>query len=218
MTAQERLLNSPNKNRRLAIADLELATKLDPKNADYFYALGMAQLGALEIDKMDAAAKSFTEVLRLNSSDQDAYFYRAEANRIYNNPSESLEDSRNKTHKSRDRKQSAISDYTTYLQANPNNANALMGRGLVYIELGLYDNHNYELGIADLTKVINQGKYNEKIYLARGTAYIETGNFSLALDDLNKALQLHDSVKQPEWDLAREEILSEIARAKKGKN
>lgn len=215
MTAQERLLNSPNKNKRLAIADLELATKLDPKNADYFFALGMAQLGALESDKMDAAAKSFTEVLRLNSSDPDAYLYRAEANRIYNNPSESLEDSIKKTHRSRDRKRSAISDYTTYLQSNANNANALMGRGLVYIELGLYDGHNYELGIADLTKVIDQGKNIEKIYLARGTAYIETGKFSLALDDLNKALKLHDSVKQPQLDPKRNEILSEIERAKR---
>jgi tetratricopeptide (TPR) repeat protein len=111
----------------------------------------------------------------------------------------------------------AITEYTTAINIDPNNAQAYANRGAAYAEKGSYDlsipDYNkalelepqniivyynraiaynnlkeYDKAIADCTKVINDlGLKNNWVYFERGIAYFGEQRYSDALNDFYQA-------------------------------
>lgn len=192
---------SLSKNVKLAVADFKKCISLEQKNPRCYSAAGVVLAESeYDVEALEAVVL-LTEAMSLGDKDDELYFYRAEAER-------------NSFGISGNKDEEAIEDYTTFLQSNPTESSrfaALYARSLVYLRTRKFDK-----AVADLDVLAKETVDEELVYLNRGKAYNELGKYSLALADLNKALQLHDKEQQPQFDPKRSEILSEIEQAKKG--
>jgi tetratricopeptide (TPR) repeat protein len=152
----------------------------------------------------DTAIEKCGEAIEADTTQSEAHFYRAES--IRKNPLflrlMSISD------KVKRRNQAGIEDYTEFLKSNPNNIEAIKGRGILSVRVGKYDS-----GIEDLTKVILGETKDAEVYLNRGNAFYNTGNFQLAVLDYTKALQLDATM--PKF---KTEILTNRATAYKKLN
>jgi len=101
----------------------------------------------------------------------------------------------------------AIADFTKAIDLNPNDPTAYFRRGVAYINKGFKDVSAYPLAIADFTKVIELNPDDAKAYDNRGYAYALSGQYTLAVTDLNKALLLSKDQETTDHALR---ILSQI--------
>ncbi|HMB74977.1 MAG TPA: tetratricopeptide repeat protein [Kiloniellaceae bacterium] len=85
----------------------------------------------------------------------------------------------------------AIQDFTAVIKLQPDNADALYARGVLYQEGG-----NLGFAIQDYsTAIAHDGNYYQA-YRARGIAYAEKGDAAFALQDLNQAVEIDDSAPE----------------------
>jgi tetratricopeptide (TPR) repeat protein len=118
------------------------------------------------------AIAAFTEAIKLNSNDAEAYFYRGRAKR---------------------NSEEAIVDFTAAINLNPNHADAYYYRGLAYYgQINIYSNskRKYEEAITDFTAAINLNPNYAAAYHHRGLAYYFTDRTHFAIRDLETALRL----------------------------
>jgi tetratricopeptide (TPR) repeat protein len=110
-----------------AIADIDQAVKLDPKDANAFYNQGVINEHS---EDLDSAIIAYTKSLALAPRDAETYLGRGNAYRSAEQP------------------EMALADYQKALELDPKNMDVLYGRGLAYEALGKKD-----LAIDDLKKV-----------------------------------------------------------------
>jgi len=171
-------------NKYAAIADLTKCTQLEPTKPECFYALGYVQRQTLDKDELDKSAKSFSEAIRLKSTEEDVYFQRAEAYREYYSRDEFFG---NKDTQIRRRWELAVADYTKDIELRPTTIESRMGRGLVYLDL-----EKYNLSVADFTKALDilnaSGKqnpdYRKGILENRARAYMNLGKNTEYCNDM----------------------------------
>ena len=138
----------------------EKAVELNPNLAEAYYFRGMVQL---DNEKADA---DFTKAIELKPNYPEAYFQRGLKNDLNNKRAE------------------AMKDYNKAIELNPNFIDAYMTRAVLY----LLDQKG-QLAIADYTKVIELKPDGESYYV-RGNSYLEIGEYSRAITDLTKSIQL----------------------------
>jgi len=186
--------NSGYKNVRWEVPLSQLATRIPFDNTDIPYsfnpdavspiktgggtAAAASNAGEVAFEKgkkffnnreFNNAIEAFTEAINLGCKDMsNAYYYRADEYRMT---------------KQYDK---AISDCTSAINLNKNNAAAYGTRGESYRMKSEYDK-----AINDCTKAIELNPKSAFAYGARGSAYRMKGNVKQAVSDLNKALELN---------------------------
>jgi tetratricopeptide (TPR) repeat protein len=150
----------------------------------------------------DQAIANYTETIRLNPNDADAYFNRAYtygAKGLYDQaildytkairlePDDALAyNNRGNAYSDKGLYDQAILDYTEAIRLEPDDADAYINRGDVYNAKGLYDQ-----AIADCTKAIRLKPDDALAYCNRGEAYNNKYLFAQAIADFTKAIQLN---------------------------
>ena len=81
---------------------------------------------------------------------------------------------------------SAITDYTTTVQLDPDDAETYASRGAAYGIIGKGDK-----AISDCTKAIELGLNHADIYFNRAIAYNSIREFELAISDYTKTIELN---------------------------
>lgn len=183
-TGLDALTSIGSANKNAAIADLTKCTELSPTKPECFYALGYVQRRTLQTDKLDKAAKSFSEAIRLKTTEEDIYFQRAEAYREFYSRDEFFG---NKDAQIRQRWELAVTDYTKDIELRPDAIESRMGRGLVYLDL-----EKYGLSVTDFTKALallnasgdKNPDYLQGILENRARAYKSLGKNQEACEDL----------------------------------
>ena len=140
--------------------NFEKAIKLNPNLAEAYYFRGRVQL------EHEKAVADFTKAIELKPDYAEAYFRRGLGNDLNN------------------KRAAALKDYNKALEINPKFIDAYMTRAVLY----LLDNKG-QLAIADYTKVIELKPDGESYYV-RGNSYLEIGEYTKAITDLTKSIQL----------------------------
>ena len=148
------------KNYLQALENFEKAIELNPSLAEAYYFRGRVQL---DDKKADA---DFTTAIELRPNYPEAYFRRGLKNDLNND------------------RAAAMRDYNKALELNPKFIEAYMTRAVLY----LLDNKG-ALAIADYTKVLELKPDGESYYV-RGNSYLEIGEYSKAVADLTRSIQL----------------------------
>lgn len=117
------------------------------------------------------AVDAFTEAIRKNPDNMDAYYERAMA------------------YAAAAQFHRAIDDFTQILRHSPDDVNALIGRGACYIHID-----DYQHALPDLSRVIQREPQNEKAYFDRGLAYAGLQQNQKAIDDYTQVIRHH-----PKW-------------------
>jgi tetratricopeptide (TPR) repeat protein len=125
-------------------------------------ALSSAQRGAF-----DRAIADYTQALRLDPDNADAYLERGDAYANIGDPDK------------------AIADYTAALRIDPNFAAAYVSRGLAYGDKGMHDR-----AIEDYTAALRIDPNLAVTYNNRGLAYYKKGMNDRAIEDYNAALRI----------------------------
>ena len=132
-----------------------------------------------------AAILDFSEVLRINPKNANAYYNRGFAHNNLGN------------------KQAAIDDYTQSIRINPHHADAYNNRGVAHRHLGAI-----QAAIEDYTQAIRINPHHADAYYNRGFAYhYNLVNIQAAIDDYTQALQINPNYTQAKKDL-------DVARSK----
>ena len=117
-------------------------------------------------EQYNQAIEHYTETLKLNPNNANAYYNRGIA---YGDKGDN------------DR---AIGDLTKTIEINPNDDAAYNNRGMAY-----WDKGDYNRAIDDYTKTIQLNPNNDA-YNNRGMAYGDKGDYNRAIADFNKAIGL----------------------------
>lgn len=174
-------------NNNSAEKDFTKCTELSPQQSQCFLYLGTAQIRTSELKDMDIPIKSLSEAIRLKTDDSNVYYFRAEANRKYNNVEELLKD---KGKGQKIHRESAIADYTKFISLlkESDALSGYLGRGLTY-----FDMFQYDLAVADMSKIIENKIENEDAYAVRGRSNLEIKKYAQAVVDLTRAIEIHES-------------------------
>ncbi|MBN1365044.1 MAG: tetratricopeptide repeat protein [Syntrophaceae bacterium] len=90
------------------------------------------------------------------------------------------------TETKKDNEPDSIVSYTKAIKKNRQDAEAYLGRGIAYGNLG-----KYKKAIADFNKAIKLSQKDANVYYNRGIAYLKIGNHKKAKKDFNKAIELN---------------------------
>lgn len=144
----------------------------------------------------DDAITEFNKAIEMNSHCDEAYLYRGEAYSKKGNYSQ------------------AITDYTKAIEINPHFVEAFYGRGALYYIQAITDNikaiktnynfagtyiNNYDLAIADYTKVLEIDPSFSEVYEARAKAYFGKMEYDNAWIDMHKAEELGYKSNDPQF-------------------
>lgn len=143
-----------------ALENFDKAVELDPNLAEAYYFRGRVQL---DDKKADA---DFTKAIELKPDYPEAYFRRGLKNDLNND------------------RAAALRDYNKAIELDPKFIDAYMARAVLY----LLDDKG-AAAIADYTRVIELKPDGESYYV-RGNSYLEIGQYSKAVADLTKSIQL----------------------------
>ena len=153
-----------------ALADLDRAIALDPKNARAFRERSNSHRSA---GRIDLALADANEAVRLDPNDAKAFDNRGN---VFNNNGQY------------DR---AIEDYNEAIRLDPRFGLAFMDRGAAY-----YFKMEYERAIADYDEAIRLDPKRDRAYTNRGAAYKKLGRNEQALADESEAIKLDPSVPE----------------------
>jgi tetratricopeptide (TPR) repeat protein len=117
--------------------------------------------------RYDQAIADFSEAIRLDPKNGDAYRYRGAA------------------YSSQMKYSQAIADFGEAIRLDPKDVNAYDDRGEVYQRLAQYDQ-----AIADYSTAIRIDQEHSLIYQDRGEAYESQGKHDQAIADFTKAIQI----------------------------
>ena len=121
----------------------------------------------LEKRHYDAAVAAFTEAIRLDPKNAEAYESRGEA------------------YESKDEHDKAIADYNEAIRLVPKDAGAYCGRGIVYRY-----KHENDKAIADYTEAVRLNPKYAKAFCRRGWTLDSKGERDKAIADYNEAIRL----------------------------
>lgn len=79
----------------------------------------------------------------------------------------------------------SLKDFNEAIRLNPNLADAYYNRGLIYLDLGKYDE-----GLADFDEAIRLKPEFSKSYHGKGIIYLEIGQLEKALDNLTISIEM----------------------------
>jgi tetratricopeptide (TPR) repeat protein len=162
--------------------------ELDPNNAEAYKKRGSAYKEAHDLDvaSNDAAADrwlkddyyvraiaDYTEAIRLNPNDSEAYVLRGLLYEIPAVYDRAIADY-------------AIADYTEAIRVGPNNVEAYKRRGIVYHFFKYDDAH----AIADFSEAIRLDPNDAWTYTARASAYRDKRDYDQAIADYSEAIRL----------------------------
>jgi len=82
--------------------------------------------------------------------------------------------------------ETAVSMFSIAIQANPNNADLYLKRGVAYYSLG-----KKQQALDDYNKAIELNPTLATAFYSRGTAYYALGNMQSAFNDFNKTIELN---------------------------
>jgi len=117
--------------------------------------------------QLDRTISNFSEQIRLNPNDAEAYR------------------SRGVLYCQREMYDQAIGDYNEAIRIAPNNAKDYEGRGMAYC-----GKNNYDQSIADFTEAIRLNPNSKNAYKLRGAAYGMTEEHDKSISDYQAALRL----------------------------
>ncbi|MEB3886897.1 tetratricopeptide repeat-containing serine protease family protein [Lyngbya sp. CCY1209] len=173
----------------------------NPSTASDYYARGAANYGR---GNFRAAINDFTQSLRLDGNNRDAYIFRgvarfdqkdyegaiADYNRalqIDNNYADAYV-GRGLARRQQGDLQGAIADYNRALQIDNNYAYAYVGRGNVHRNQG-----DYEGAIADFNRALQIDPNSADAYHNRGATRVDQKDYEGAIADFNQALQIDNN-------------------------
>ncbi len=159
-----------NRNTSHAIADLDRALALDPKNARAYRERSNAFRSS---GRLDRALADANEAIRLDPEDAEAFDNRGN---VFNN------------NRQYDR---AIADYNEALRLKPHFAQALLDRGAAH-----YFKAEYTAAIADYDEALKLDPKRADIYANRGAAYKKVGRSDRAIQDENEAIKLEPTTPE----------------------
>jgi len=206
-----RFLGGENVN--FAVAAVELAPLLVAKNdtpsplpAGDPAAIRVRRILSRAAEHLNAgeygrAIAEFTEAIRLDPEDADAYSGRAlayyrkldfdsaiaeftEAIRLDPTKADAYY-WRGWAYFGKDDYDGAIADLTEAIRLTPEDAGAYVNRGLAY-----FGKDDYDSAIADLTEAIRLNRENAGTYYFRGSAYQAKGDYDSAIADFTEAIRL----------------------------
>jgi tetratricopeptide (TPR) repeat protein len=180
-----------------AIADLNKAIELDPKNVTAFENRGTLFVRS---GKPDRAIEDYNEAIRLDPhyaqayADRGvAYYVKGDHARAIDNYSEAIRldpkhavsySNRAAAYKKAGRNDRAIADESEAIKLDPSRAEFYDNRGLSYAH-----NRDFDLAIADYDKAISL-KAEAKFFTNRGNAYQYKGNLDRAIADYGDAIRI----------------------------
>jgi tetratricopeptide (TPR) repeat protein len=160
--------------------------------------------GNEKFDRKDykGAIEDYTQVIRLNPSNDDAYFSRGTAHIKLKNYQQAIADftqvlriapndaeayfRRGNAHSALKEDQKAIEDYTQVIRLNPKDDVAYFKRGIARALL-----RDPQKAIEDYTEAIRLNPRYDNAYLGRGNAHFVLKNDQKALEDYDKAIQIN---------------------------
>jgi tetratricopeptide (TPR) repeat protein len=180
-----------------AIADLNTAIELDPKNVTAFESRGTLFVRS---GKPDRAIEDYNEAIRLDPNYAQAhadrgvaYYLKGDYMRAIENYDEAIRldpkhavsySNRAAAYKKAGRNDRSIADQSEAIKIEPGRAEFYDNRGLSYAH-----NRDYDLAIDDYDKAISIKK-EAKFYTNRGDAYQFKGNLDRAIADYGDAIEL----------------------------
>jgi tetratricopeptide (TPR) repeat protein len=147
-----------------AISKYDSIYIIQPANPKLYYNRASAYIYQQKYSK---ALVDLNKSISLDSSYYDAYFNRAFVNAFLNNDA------------------FALGDYSIYLNKYPNDKEALLARGKLYME-----QKEYPSAIKDFKKYLSFNSKNHEVYSSIYYAYKELGNKDLAHKYIDTALML----------------------------
>ena len=183
-----------------AIKNYNLAIKLNPNQAEYYYDLGMTWSA---IGNEKRAIRNYTKAIKVNPSDPYAYYARGVSYFLISDYKKAVQDfldtielkpifyisSSSCCHigiiySNVGTSENAIEWFEKAITADPNCVNAYLGRGIQYSNLGLFNK-----AITDFNKSIKISPNYAAAYYCRAVAYAELNN-PISIKDIKKAAKL----------------------------
>ena len=151
--------------RKLAVADIDEALRLDPENAVAYYVRGTLYA---YLKRHDRVIHDLTESLRIEPGNAQALFHRGIA------------------YGELDELALAIEDLTEAIRLEPGNADAHRARG----DCHRYKEESIDLAIADFNTALGIDPEHPWSYRGRGACYRMMQDFDRAIADYNEAVRL----------------------------
>lgn len=148
----------------LAEKDFLKATTIDPKKAEFWKGLSLAQI---RLEKYKEALESCTKTLEFDRENLESRFFRGFCyDRLgqYGN---------------------AIQDYTRLIEKNPRDANLFTFRSRAYTEIG-----DWAQGILDADVAISLEPRNSPAWMQRGLAKFYEGDIESGIRDMSRAIEI----------------------------
>ena len=167
------------------------------------------QKGKASFDKgdYDAAIAAFSELIRLDPKNAEAYFYRAgafsgkgEYDKAIADCSEAIRlkpgyanaySGRAFAFTMKGDQHEAIADCSEVIRLNPKDAKAYYNRGIVYVKEGEYDK-----AIVNFTEAIRLDQKDATAYAARGSAFGNKRDYEKAVADFTAAIRLNPNLAE----------------------
>ncbi len=170
-----------------AIQNCDKAIQLNANNDVAYNNRGW---GYTKLYKYERAIQDFNKALQINPN--NAYYYNGRGN-AYNGLKQY---------------QRAIQDFSKAIQINPDFGDAYVNRSWSYVNLDEKEQSRRDfvqgkrIEIKDYTREIEINQNNAVAYCNRGAAYFALGQYDLAIQDLNKSIQLNTDKKSPYYAMA----------------
>lgn len=169
--------------REAAMFDLQVAQRLDPRNARIAYRIGLIRV---QDQKLAQAKVDFDKAIAINPRLAEAYFARASLHRAeeFVNDPKAQQAEVNRL---------AQQDYNMAIHLNPQYAEAYVGRAKLWQDLGEWDR-----AIKDLTTIVALNPQHAQSFFDRGKIYLERSEGELALADFVRTAEIDPAFKQRE--------------------
>ena len=179
-----------------ALADINKAVQLNPKNRRNYYIRGLL---FYDQDNYDRAIPEFSQAIRIDPKYDEAYYYRGRSYFLKKEYKSAIPDFTESTkldpnyaptwfyrglsYERLDNLDQALTNYNKAISLDDGHGSARHNRGMIKLGRGDYDG-----AIEDFTVSIRTSA-DEITHNSRGVAYRNKGEFQLAMSDFNEAIR-----------------------------
>ncbi len=156
-----------------ALADLDKAVQLDPRDALAYVSRGLAWA---EKEAYDKAVADFDQAIRLDPKDASAYISRGKAWTV------------------KEEYDKAMADFDQAIRLDPKDATVYSCRGWAWVE-----KHEYDKAIADYDQAIRLDPKEANNYGGRGVAWGAKEEYDHAIADFDQAIRLDPKLDKGRW-------------------